>query len=524
MMRSIQFKWRTLTLILSVLTLLTLIPASMAQNDASLQFSVASSLSNVSSSYSSCASVDSCQGCSDAYTCHWCEVDQTCHAKGSYHGCAFGSSCENIKPILPPKENSTCAGHATCSECSLSSHLCHWCEYDNACHAVGSKYGCSAGVDCYSNDRCRRSEPETLVDSLVMTRISAGKLVFVLMFGATLILCASCCFCLVGGVKGAYDDLATTITMAGSVPPSFIGGTLTGPSEPFYTNLETHPEGQEEEEQERVEEGNGNGATGEEQVRDDSQADRGVPDEQEGGDPTLASSSRRQQQQQQQPNHSHDFHHELTSPLLQSYHGDRSLQEPTHARRLYRACAACYYVTVFIIVALCMFTIYFFPKKPVYNVCSDAVAWKKIIANIAAMKLNLGFEILISLENPNHLHAALVKGSGNFAYDGKHVGTFEIPPIMAGAEAITDLMLVAHVTPDHTQALQLAEAYYMGKLVLIADFEATLRVPALNNYVFDFEKDGIVVNVNQLQDRSLCACPTWDEQENSTPGPMLFLN
>jgi hypothetical protein len=454
MMRKIQFKWRTLTLILSLLTLLTLVPAGMAQNDAPLQFSqqvtfleaVPTSANNVSSSYTSCAAVDSCKDCSNAYTCHWCEVDQGCHAKGSYHGCAFGSSCEDKKPN-PPKENSTCAAHATCSECSLSSHLCHWCEYDNACHAVASKYGCSSGVDCYSNDRCRRTQPEPLMDGLVMTRMSAGKLVIVLMFGATLILCASCCFCLVGGVKGAYDDLATTITMAASTPPSFVGGTLMGPSEPFYTNLDTLPEEQEDEE---AEEGNGNAVTGKEQVSDDrGQADRGnVPDEQEGDDPTPASSSRmqqhrqQQQQQQQQPSHPHDFDHELTSPLLQSYHGDHSFQEPTHARRLYRACAACYCVTVFVIVTLCMFTIYFFPKKPVYNVCSDAVAWRKIIANIAALKLDVGFEILLSLENPNHLHAALDKGSGNFAYNGKHVGTFEIPPIMAGAEAITDIMLI----------------------------------------------------------------------------------
>jgi len=48
-------------------------------------------------------------------------------------------------------------------------------------------------------------------------------------------------------VKGAYDDLAT-ISMAASRPPSVIGGTFAGgPSQGFYTTLETYAEDESEE-------------------------------------------------------------------------------------------------------------------------------------------------------------------------------------------------------------------------------------------------------------------------------------
>lgn len=186
-----------------------------------------------------CASLSGCTNCTNTYSCHWCEFDEECHARGSVHGCSWGSSCNSKPP--KPKENTTCASQATCSECSLSSHLCHWCELDNACHAVGSRFGCSVGIDCYSNDRCRRSDPEHF-HKWIVSEIPFASLLLLLLMGGILVGGLSCCHFCVFNVKGAYDDLAT-ITMAASLPPSVIGGTLMmmGSTEPFYTTLETHP-------------------------------------------------------------------------------------------------------------------------------------------------------------------------------------------------------------------------------------------------------------------------------------------
>jgi hypothetical protein len=209
-----------------------------------------------------------------------------------------------------------------------------------------------------------------------------------------------------------------------------------------------------------------------------------------------------------------------TRPLLHpTFNGGSiagTIEEPQHMKRLYRFCSIIYYISVVLVVALTGLTILYFPKRPVYNVCNDAVAWKTIMTDIAAFKLDASFEILISLSNPNHVHAALDRGKGAFSFEGKQIGTFEIPPVTADAMAINDLMLITHVSPDRQQALQLAEAYYMGKLVLEAEFEGTIRIPAFFDYTLEVSVKHIEVNVNALSDRSLCYCPSWDDGKNHT--------
>ena len=546
--------------------------------------SVDLNLDVVSSSSSSCASISNCTDCSNTYTCHWCEADNACHAKGSRYGCAFGvKSCGKVQPD-DTNNSTTCASHTTCADCALASHLCHWCEHDNACHAVGSRYGCKVGVDCYSNDRCRRSAPEPLKPSNVEA-IGSVPLVLILFLGASILGCISCCFCCVREVEGAYDDLATITLAAASLPPlSVIGGGASAGanlrSEPFYSALESYPEEEQQEdadadadvgeEERRRGQATTTRSTSEEYPERDPEAPDTSPLPQEGEIRTATSSNENetagnnvadastpllsdhqgQQEEDARTTDNDDPSHPQPQPQEDSFalindeearprrqemarssfffagshynNNNLSSSEPpspgVHMRRLSCMCSACYYTTVLIILSLCAASIYLFPRQPVYNVCNDAVAWRKIITNIAAFRLDASFEILISLSNPNHIGAALEKGTGSFTFQGQPIGTFEIPPVMCAPMAITDLMLIAHVTPDKLQAFQIAEAYYLGKLVLEAEFVGTIRVPSLNNVEFEYERDGIQVNVNELSDRSLCHCPSWDDNPKGGGG------
>ncbi|OEU13356.1 hypothetical protein FRACYDRAFT_241694 [Fragilariopsis cylindrus CCMP1102] len=201
----------------------------------------------------SCDSLTTCDNCTNTYSCHWCKKSKSCHARGSFYGCAWGESC-SPKPPPPKKENTTCASQTTCSDCGASSRLCHWCEVDNACHAIGSRYGCAIGVDCYSNDRCRRSESEKLpgipfspikapIDYLlaILNRVPSMSLIVIIIFGIMTLSCLCCCHYFTSNVKGAYDDLAT-ITMAASVAPMSIIGGQDFTAGQFYTRLESTPE------------------------------------------------------------------------------------------------------------------------------------------------------------------------------------------------------------------------------------------------------------------------------------------
>ena len=102
----------------------------------------------------------------------------------------------------------------------------------------------------------------------------------------------------------------------------------------------------------------------------------------------------------------------------------------------------------------------------------------KNMTSIAALKFDASFEILLSISNPSRVKAELDRGKGSYSFEGKQFGMLYIPPVAADATsmAINEVMPIAHVSPDQKQALQLLEACYMGKLILEAEFEGTVRI------------------------------------------------
>jgi len=407
---------------------------------------------------SSCASIQDCRNCTNTYTCHWCHFDNACHAKGSFHGCSWGASCSAPQP---PKENTTCASHTTCGDCALSSHLCHWCEHDNACHAVGSRFGCAVGVDCYANHRCRREEPEKF-GRFVVTEIPPSRLIVVLLFGALLLSCCTLCYTCFGNIRGAYGDLAT-LTLAASVAPLSIVGGHQMQVERYETQppLETHTEEDQDADPTAVESTDTTPDATNTEDAENPQSNAASPLEIDNADASAGSMVALE------PTHRDECERDprdllllsepdLQTPLLlpsspTSYNGMPALEESRHMKALHRACSFCYALGILITLLLTGAIIFFYPKRPIYNVCNDAVAWKEIVEH--------------------------QRGKGSFAYDGNQVGTYEIPSVTVASMAVTDLMLIARVSPDRYQALQMAQAYYRGNLELEADFQAQLTVP-----------------------------------------------
>jgi hypothetical protein len=227
----------------------------------------------------------------------------------------------------------------------------------------------------------------------------------------------------------------------------------------------------------------------------------------------------RRQHQQQRPVHDDDEEDEMLERLLASAQQSRSRAATTNRpqrrrprgsmQRLYNACSFCYWISMLSIVLVFGALLVYFPSKPVYNICNDKVAWTSLIDNMASAKAAADIEILASIENRNHFPIALDAGRGSFKHDGELVGTFDIPPVVADAMSITDLLIVAHLTPERWQALSISTEYYRGKLILGVDAHATIRLPAFFNFVFTTSLQDLIVHVNELSDRHLCACPTW---------------
>lgn len=465
---------------------------------------------------SSCAGQSDCESCvAHSSWCHWCEKQNECHSKGSFYGCFSGvTTCSSRNKTVDPDDQHGCAAHATCADCNTASHFCHWCAHDNSCHVIGSVYGCATGVDCYSNDRCQRKTPQHLPPRQWfawrpnVAQLHALPVAIVLGTAALIACCATVCFCICCGVKGAYDDLLPDDDdHAAAAEPLLAGNENDAENNAMAPQTETSLPEQEEEVAEAQ-----SGATEESFV---SAAEEGEataenhpnPDDDDDDD---------QAAEDPLPNEEDNVFVEETDPLLTDPVRRRSIRprRPRHMQRLYNACTACYAVTIFAMCTMVFCSIYFYPQMPVYNICNDDVAWKSIIDSMKSMHTEAYFEILGSLKNPNHISVALDQGTGYFHHNGKFAGTFTIPPFTAEAMSITDFLLVAHLSPGTWDAVQIAKEYAEGHLILHVNTTVVVRVPSLADFTYQGSMDNITVYVNEIVDRSLCACPTWDDSKN----------
>lgn len=451
-----------------------------------------------------CAAQPDCDSCTaHSSWCHWCEKQHECHSKGSVYGCFSGAQCAANRTVDPDDQHG-CASHKTCGECATASHFCHWCGHDQACHAIGSVYGCTVGVDCFSNDRCKRKEPERIKDQFSFSTLKALPVAIITAMAVLICCCATACFFVASGVKGAYDDLADLATSGVASQQPLLDehneeeeddDVVVVVQEPDSAPPVVDEEGQEEvntTESSFVTAVQDGGAVADGQKdgnneQDNEPAEGAVQDE---TDPLLATEV-------------------LTAPVSNIRRSIRP-RRPRHMQRLYNACTVCYVITMTLVGTMVFCSIRYFPKVPVYNICNDNVAWKSIIDGMSRAKAEVDVELLASISNPNHISVALDKGTGDFYHHGKFAGNFTIPPFTAEAMSITDVLIIAHLLPD----MAIAKEYYNKKLILFVNTDVLIRVPALADFTYEGKMEDLEVHVNEINDRSLCACPDWDEAKN----------
>jgi hypothetical protein len=480
-------------------------------NSSLLRSTMADNMVTYSDSCSSATTCENCTALSRWYSgCHWCSHDQTCHTTGSFYGCAFGASCGVPDPPIPPGEsNSSCYSQKTCRDCGLLSSTCHWCGHDNACHVIGSVSGCLTGVDCYNNDRCQRKQPEPLPPSSNRMHMPHGvasiPLIILFVLAGLVVCCATMCCCVAGGVKGAYDELADLATNSSSSNPTDIDimNDTSSISTPLISNTST--------------------AATVPLASLDTETESDLTQQllsSEGEEPTEEDHLLAEEAQTSTIVQTNAVG--STGGAIQSIHPYNRRKVPKSMNRLYSACVFCYFTVVLVAVTISFASVRYFPQAPVYSICNDNIAWKSLIDSLTSMKVTADFEILASISNPNHMDVAIDMGQGSFTHNNAFVGTYDIPPTIVAANAITDVLIVAHLMPDKWDALSLTAEYYRGNLVLHVDASVTVRIPVLLNYTFSV-KTSMPVNVNEQSDRSLCACPTWNDPTPNTTKPTLLL-
>eukprot|EP00592_Proboscia_alata_P012780 CAMPEP_0194394522 /NCGR_PEP_ID=MMETSP0174-20130528/123899_1 /TAXON_ID=216777 /ORGANISM="Proboscia alata, Strain PI-D3" /LENGTH=512 /DNA_ID=CAMNT_0039190325 /DNA_START=14 /DNA_END=1552 /DNA_ORIENTATION=+ len=453
----------------------------------------------------SCSSLGSdCDGCYGYSSfCHFCEFDNSCHAIGSVSGCLIGASCE--KEPGPPTPSPTlnpdsCSAKTDCNSCTLSSSFCHWCEFDNSCHTIGSIYGCLSGVDCYSNKVCQRTVSEPVHNWNNDSNVPSDFVTIVILIAMILLCCISVGMGILSCMKGAYDDLLHASSFR-----NLEDADIKFDRSPSMLEMRSKPKGAFQIRD----------MTEEETYGENLDMNHGL-----GWFDSVVSTYRRSRSCD-----SYTSDESAQMDLLDnksgiggSTNGYQSLSLSSSskssvansAEKLFLCCKFTYVFSLTILLIAVYTILYFYPRVPDYNICSDVFDWKSIVDSMEALGLAASFEMLISVYNPNQLEIELVSGSGTFKLSGAQVGSFEIPPITIPPGSINDYLFTTSFTPDEWQALSLTTDYYMGSLAFTVDAKAFVRIPQLFGYTFEVDFDDYLVHVlDDISDRHLCKCQAW---------------
>jgi hypothetical protein len=472
-----------------------------------------------------CTDHTDCQSCNAASWCHWCGSTKGCHVQGSASGCGWGESCASTPPspapapAPSPANNDTCLAHSSCADCAVYSRWCHWCAHDNACHLIGSFYGCVRGVDCYDITHCKRVVPEPMHNNEVdddegpfaLPELRLIPSIVAAVLAAVTLCCATLCCCAVRFTKDAYNDLVRDVT---ATTPLLLNNndddddmadqqhyTSTSIDEPVVSSTEV-PEEE---------------APAEHEVTDGPAAEQDDP-EQDPPDPPDA---------EEEPAVAPSSPHRTTRRAAATARTRTNTRPPPPRRpphriihRLYNVCVGCYCVTLLAVAATSIAIIKYFPQPPEYSICNDAVAWQSIVDAMAHMNVAADFELLASIQNPNYLDVQVIAGSGSLYHKNDFVGSFVIPAITIQRRSITDLLVTATFAPDKWKALSIGAEYYAGTLMLTLDSQVTIRIPMLMGYTFTVTVKDLLVDINQAADRHLCACPTWSDARTPRQPPL----
>ena len=193
------------------------------------------------------------------------------------------------------------------------------------------------------------------MEGVVFVEIGFLGIVLIFLVGGVCFCCSTLGYCVAGGVKGAYDDLANLAVSQAPSPQHTVSPAV----EP------TTEEGDEE----------------------------AAQDEQDENDETEPLVTEHQDVQ---------YHLMTDSPPP-----SRSRTASRHMNCLVTACTVCYVLSLVGIGLFVFGSMRYFPKVPQYNVCNDAVAWKSLVDSMTSVKMEASFEILVSIMNPNHFDVAL---------------------------------------------------------------------------------------------------------------------
>jgi hypothetical protein len=400
------------------------------------------------------------------------------------------------------------------------------------------------GVNCYSNDRCRRLESEPIEEGIFQD-IGFVPLFFIFMLGSIVMCCSTVLYTSASALKSFYEDwveereefytvvgdgrsimgMSMNIPMTVSTPASHDLNSPTAQALAFQTPPFQSPPPRAFQKNLAVLREEENNQPDEDSCAE--KCDRDLEDQDVMGQDSPQDDDSMEEEQ----NVIH-IEHSATEPLLPV----SAVPDPSRLPRstnflsnngpvtcLYKSCRVWYIFTMFLSVILIGCSVVFFPKAPQFNICNDEFAWQSIIDSFTHLNMEASFEVLMSVENRNRLDVTLDGFGGTFSHEGENVGTWTLRKSVIQAMSITDVMLTCTVAPDRWEALGLISDFYRGRLMVTVDVQGSVRLPGIF-YSIPVKMNDILVKVNDPdnKDRHLCACPEWKDLSPTTAPVLSF--
>ena len=80
---------------------------------------------------------------------------------------------------------------------------------------------------------------------------------------------------------------------------------------------------------------------------------------------------------------------------------------PSKALWILRICKCCWLVFVVSSIVTGVLVGINFPRKPIYNVCTESFNWSSILKSLTKVSLEADFDVVVSVKNPNRFKFAV---------------------------------------------------------------------------------------------------------------------
>lgn len=363
----------------------------------------------------------------------------------------------------------SCAQYVECFNCTKALG-CHFCAFDKQCHAYGSPYGCTFGLECPDFYQCVRTQSQYLgwgAISAVQALMVMG--VVLLLVGVCLVLsigvckCCYCCYrrCCPKTHNDTEDGWTAVEDQYFGAPEQAHHSVLLAASSPSRDSLNAASESLEF-----------------------------LPDRTFSYDRLSWTS--------------------FSNDILED--NDRKCRQRRCCcpDQKFQACVVLLVVSAVLFVVGTTIGILYFPQPPPYSMCNKKIEWTSVLFGLSHGLLAADVDIHLSLWNPNRYALGIVDADIQLLYQDTSIAQGVVSrQVLFPAGTITDIVVLMRFHPTFAQALSMYEKHLTSQLLFDVALRLQSALSLFETNLYRFNTSFVVSDLDPRvpDSRTYCKCP-----------------